>query len=264
MKLFWNAIYHPFYKYYRIDLYILVESKDKKKKRKVARQFISFEDDDSILSTSVPSSSSSTASDSNSIGESSSHKTKSKHSLSQISKDNKTHKMNEGVDNMVKEDHKQPKLIKKLSIENSGSRDKFSSTVPETLTPIAEAGVGELTPVSVEVNKNFDSPDISDDILEVPTDISAVLTAVEIKNQEEIQKRDEKIVLLSKENESLKEQVKKYVSAIQMLRRDDEGLQKALDGLQIDQQPDYRSEAKIFEKKLVQVWIVIVWCIHIF
>ncbi|XP_018563176.1 sorting nexin-29 [Anoplophora glabripennis] len=231
-----------------------VETKDKKekKKRKVARQFISFEDDDSILSTSVPSSSSSTASDSNSIGESNSYKTRSKHSFSQINKD-KTNKMNEVDKNTVNEENKHPKVIKKLSIENSGSRDKFSSTIPETLTPIAETGVGELTPVSVELNKNFDSPDISDDILELPTDISAVLTAVEIKNQEEIHKRDEKIVFLAKENESLKEQVKKYVSAIQMLRRDDEGLQKALEGLQIDQQPDYRSEAKIFEKKLVQV-----------
>lgn len=238
------------------DVYFLVENKEKKekRKRKVARQFISFEDDDSILSTSIPSSSSSTASDSNSIGENCSAKTKSKCSLSQESKGNKTKTMSEETDkNAIKEEKKHPKLTKKLSIENSGSRDKFSSTVPETLTPIAETGVGELTPVSIEVNKNFDSPDISDDILEVPTDISAVLTAVENKNQEEIQKRDEKISLLSKENESLKEQVKKYVSAIQMLRRDDEGLQKALEGLQIDQQPDYRSEAKIFEKKLVQV-----------
>lgn len=146
-----------------------------------------------------------------------------------------------------------PRVVRALSIENSGSRDKFSSTVPETLTPIAETGVGELTPVSVELNKNFDSPDISDDILEVPSDISAVLTAVEVKNQEELRKKEEKISLLLKENESLKEQVKKYVSAIQMLRRDDEGLQKALEGLQVEQQPDYKSEAKIFEKKLVQV-----------
>lgn len=233
-----------------------MENKEKKekRKRKVARQFISFEDDDSVLSTSVPSSSSSTASDSNSIGDNCSTKTKSKRPLGKKSEGEKNSKMSEEGDrNIVREENKHPKLIKKLSIENSGSRDKFSSTVPETLTTIAETGVGELTPISVEVNKNFDSPDISDDILEVPTDISAVLTAVEIKNQEEIQKRDEKITILSKENESLKEQVKKYVSAIQMLRRDDEGLQKALEGLQIDQQPDYRNEAKIFEKKLVQV-----------
>ncbi|KAJ8980467.1 hypothetical protein NQ317_013220 [Molorchus minor] len=89
--------------------------------------------------------------------------------------------------------------------------------------------------------------------LEVPTDISAVLTAVETKYSDELCKKEEKINMLGKENDSLKEQVKKYVSAIQMLRRDDEGLQKALDGLQLEQQPDYKVEAKIFEKKLVQV-----------
>lgn len=65
--------------------------------------------------------------------------------------------------------------------------------------------------------------------------------------------RDERIKLLAKENDALKEQVKKYVSAIQMLRRDDEGVKKALDGLQIESQPDYKGEAKIFEQKLVQV-----------
>lgn len=59
--------------------------------------------------------------------------------------------------------------------------------------------------------------------------------------------------MLSKENEGLKEQVKKYVGAIQMLRRDDEGLQKALDGLQPETPPDYRGEAQVYEQKLIQV-----------
>ncbi|KAJ8932768.1 hypothetical protein NQ314_014470 [Rhamnusium bicolor] len=232
------------------------ENKDKKEKskRKVARQFISFDDDDSILSTSVPSSSSSTASDSNSIGESSCIKSKSKYSLNQIDEERKHNKMEEETTKKaIKEEKDKPKVVRTLSIENSGSREKFSSTVPETLTPITETGIGELTPVSVEVNKNFESPDTSDEILEVPTDISAVLTAVESKNKEELYKKEEKIKLLIKENEGLKEQVKKYVSAIQMLRKDDEGLQKALEGLQFDEQPDYKGEAKIFERKLVQV-----------
>lgn len=66
---------------------------------------------------------------------------------------------------------------------------------------------------------------------------------------------------MAKENDALKEQVKKYVSAIQMLRRDDEGVKKALDGLQIESQPDYKGEAKIFEQKLVQVWIILKFCI---
>ncbi|KAJ8942205.1 hypothetical protein NQ318_021092 [Aromia moschata] len=223
------------------------ENKDKrdKKKRKVARQLISFDDDDSVLSASIPSSSSSSASDSNSIGEIGCLKDPS----------NSVNDSNYGVmegkaENATVEER--PKVVRKLSIENSGSREKFFPTVPETLTPVAETGVGELTPVSVEINKNFESPDISDDILEVPTDISAVLTVVESRNKEELQKREERINALLKENDSLKEQVKKYVSAIQMLRRDDEGLQKALDGLQIEEHPDYKVEAKIFERKLVQ------------
>lgn len=196
----------------------------------MARQFISFDDDDSLLSTSVPSSSSSMSSETNSIGEA---------------------KPPQPQD---KPDAERPDTIqRKRSMENSGSRDKFATDVPETLTPVAHIEIGELTPVSVEINKHFESPDSSDDVLEVPTDISAVLVAVENKNREELAKRQEKIDALTKENDNLKEQLKKYVGAIQMLRRDDEGMQRALDGLQINPQPDYKGEAKIFERKLVQV-----------
>ncbi|XP_019874648.2 sorting nexin-29 [Aethina tumida] len=207
------------------------EQKDKpKKKKKVARQFISFDDDDSLLSTSVPSSSSSMSSETNSISEA---------------------KPPQPQD---KPDAPRPDTIqRKRSMENSGSRDKFATDVPETLTPVAQIEIGELTPVSVEINKHFESPDSSDDVLEVPTDISAVLVAVENKNREELAKRQEKIDALTKENDNLKEQLKKYVGAIQMLRRDDESMQRALDGLQINPQPDYKGEAKIFERKLVQV-----------
>ncbi|CAH0555655.1 unnamed protein product [Brassicogethes aeneus] len=220
----------------------------RKKNKKVARQFISFDDDDSgRLSTSLPSSSSSMSSlETSSCAEAAKPPALADPQLNQISEEAR-------ADPKPPEPQRPHSVHRKLSFENSGSRDKFSTEVPGSLTPVSQVEIGELTPVSVEVNKNFESPDSSDDILEVPTDISAVLIAVENKNQEELAKRQEKIDLLAKENDGLKEQIKKYVGAIQMLRRDDDGMQKALDGLQIEPQPDYKGEAKCFERKLVQV-----------
>jgi sorting nexin-29 len=229
----------------------ILERQKIKKKKKVARQFISFDDDDSsVLSTSVPSSSSSISSDSNSANDNQSSKSSSKYHLKDIVEEkkaaSKSDKMSNDADN-------RSAIKRTLSIETSGSREKFNSEVPETLTPISHSEIGELTPVSVEINKHFESPDVSDEILEVPTDISEVLTAVETRNKEELKKKQDKIETLLKENEILKDQVKKYVSAIQMLQKDDESLQTALENLGIPQQPDYKGEAKLFEKKLVQV-----------
>ncbi|CAH1999940.1 unnamed protein product [Acanthoscelides obtectus] len=216
------------------------ESVKPKKKRKVARQLISFDDDDSAISTSVPSSSSSTTSDSFSLEYTKSIKAKPKRMSRK--------KMEQPTETPSVEIRE-----RKLSIENSGSREKYYSNV-ESLTPVTQEEIGELRPVSVEINENFSATgDRADDAVEVPSDISAVLTAVEEKNKEELERKEEKIQLLSKENEGLKEQVKKYMSAIQMLRRDDEGLNKALEGLQIEGQPDYKSEARFFEQKLIQV-----------
>lgn len=145
---------------------------------------------------------------------------------------------------------------RKLSIESSGSRDKFTTKVPEILTPVNNVEIGELTPVSMEVNPNFGSPDNSDELLEIPTDISAVLTALEDKNNEELRKKDEKINRMIKENEFLQDQIKKYVSAIQMLRKNDSTeLNNVLEGLELEDHPDYEQEAKLFEKKLIQVKI---------
>lgn len=250
------------------------KKKDLKKKRKVARQIISFDDDDSMLSTSVPSiSSSSTCSDSSSSssgtgnqqrGGTSSFSSETLENIQQT-KDNKhatdtfedVAKYSTATNSKQNKERDRPKITRNLSIENSGSREKFSTIVPASLTPVNQHSIGELTPVSVERRTDFvEYPDISDDILEVPADISAVLTAVENKNQEEIKRRffrDERIKLLTKENEDLKEQVSKCVSSINMLRRDYEGLQKDLDELQIEPQPDYKVEAKIYEQKLVQV-----------
>nr|CAI5849692.1 unnamed protein product [Callosobruchus analis] len=215
------------------------ENHKPKKKRKVARQLISFDDDDSAISTSVPSSSSSTTSDSFSLDDSNSTKEKSK----RISKK----KMEQPTE---AEDEIRPR---KLSMENSGSREKYYSAV-ESLTPVAQVEIGELRPVSVEINENFSgTAGSTEDAVEVPTDISAVLTAVELKNKEELDRKEEKIQLLTKQNESLQEQVKSYMSALQMLRRDDEGLNETLEKLQIEGQPDYKWEASFFQQKLLQV-----------
>lgn len=176
----------------------MIEEIKEKKKRKIARQIISFDDDNTSI-TSIPSSNSS---DNTSIKR-------------QIEDKKVDHKM-----------------------ENA----EIEETVPETLTPIQyHASVGELTPISIETDVKLSDSPSEDDILEVPTDISAVLTAVETKNNELLQKKQKRIDDLVKENENLKEQLQKYVSAVKMLNNDDSEL------------PNYQSEVKLYEKKLVQV-----------
>ncbi|XP_066143026.1 sorting nexin-29 isoform X2 [Euwallacea fornicatus] len=240
-----------------------------KSKKKVSRQIISFEDDDSVLSTSIPSNSSlSTCSDSSSLGNK--HKVintedmENPHSTSNVMAQENVQSDSIKQNDKIQIHHAKKQLEKdsEYNEKRKGTRNlpvdvgkhRFSSSVPESLTPINQNNIGELTPVSVERIRDFSQPpESSDDILEVPTDISAVLTVVENKNLEEIRRRDERIKLLSKENDALKQQVKKYVGAIQMLRRDDESMQKALDGLQLETPPDYKGEAKVYEQKLVQV-----------
>lgn len=200
------------------------EQRDRqKKKRKVARQFISFDDDDnSFLSTSIPSSSSSISS------ESTDYKSKTLRKL----------------------------MESQSTMDNNNRNDKLLQEIPETLTPVSQVEIGELTPVSVEREPGTIEI-VDDEILEVPTDISAVLTAVETKNQEMLHKKQQKIDQLLKENEQLKQQVQKYVGAIRMLKSSDfdEELLKDLSDINLnsDAQPDYKIEAKIFEQKLVQV-----------
>lgn len=202
----------------------------KVKKKKVAKQLISFDEDESFLSSSVPSSSSSITSDFN---------------LPESSKEIKVVS--------TKEEKMEPTVEKEKNNTDKASsvRRKYSSSLEGPLTPVASVDVGELTPVSVEIQKNFDILDTtSDDTVEVPTDISAVLAVVENKHKEEINRLQEKLRALNKENGSLKDQLQKYVSAIKLLEADEEGSESVnvVDGI-----PDYKSEAKIFERKLVQV-----------
>lgn len=241
-------------------MFLASENKLTKKKRKIARQYISFDENDSPLSTSVPSSSSSSASDisfdNNSV------KNKIQNSLILIEEEKHSKSPQKIMDTKEHEENVIPQ--RKMSIESSGSRDKFTTKVPEILTPANNIEIGELTPVSMEINANFGSPDTSDDLLEIPTDISAVLTALEDKNKEELRKKDEKINMVLKENEFLQNQIKKYVSAIQMLRKNDSNeLNRVLEGLELEDRPDYEKEAKLFENKLIQVKIKIMIKIQI-
>ncbi|XP_044754864.1 sorting nexin-29 [Coccinella septempunctata] len=213
-----------------------------KKKKKVARQFISFEED-SLLSSSIPSSSGSLSSDTSSLNET-------QYTFNSTAHSNKD--QNKTLDIMEAKKADQPSTVeikRKLSVENSGTFTKYSTEVPETLTPISQAEVGELTPISVEIGREDRSSDLSDDLVEAPSDISAVLTAVESKNEEERKRFREKIESLNRENETLKEQVNKYLSVLKMLGKDPDV--EDLD--QIEELPNYKSEAEIFERKLVQV-----------
>ncbi|GJQ71649.1 hypothetical protein Trydic_g11346 [Trypoxylus dichotomus] len=206
------------------------------KKRVVPKQVISFEDEENVLSSSVPSSSSSITSDTNSSNE------------LRTNSDTKASSSEKQSDPSV---GKGAKVKRKLSFEASGSRDKFQNSIDGPLTPI-QANIGELTPISVETSTG--SPDLNETLCkDIPIDISAVFTEIEKKNQE-FTKLNEKITSLNKENSSLKEQLKKYVGAVQMLKQGNGSLQKGLEDLQVEtQKPDYKHEAKVFEKKLVQV-----------
>ncbi|XP_022917433.2 sorting nexin-29 isoform X1 [Onthophagus taurus] len=187
-----------------------------KKKRKIPKQIISFDDDETTslsLSSSVPSSSSSITSDT----------------------------LPTEIDKKPPDNNEKQQIRRKLSIETSGSRDKFSFTSLEgPLTPLTQANIGELTPIS---NKNPESPDD-------PIDISNVFTEIERKNLD-IVRLNEKIGNLTIENENLREQLKKYISAVQLLKQENAVIDENVSTQNLN--PDYRKEAKIFETKLVQV-----------
>lgn len=121
--------------------------KDRKNKRKVARQIISFDEDDSMLSTSVPSISS-TSSDSSSIGKQSKDVNETSSNLEMEKPQPNDNTIRESEISSI--EYTKSNRNRKLSVENSGSRSRFSSSVPESLTPINHSNIGELTPVSVE------------------------------------------------------------------------------------------------------------------
>lgn len=228
MKHLFLVIIYPKFERYIQELLIteLDVPKDKKKKKK-AKQFISFDDEDSsILSSSLPSSSSSILSETNSTQDSVFSKAI--------------------VEAVEPEEIKLPEDAK---TKLTRGQDKFSS-LDGPLTPVSSTSIGKLTPISFESQKTSEIGDnISDDTVEVPTDISAVLTVVENMNKEEIRRLREKVNSLLKENDSLKEQLKNYVSAIQMLDQKGEDGENTIE----HGDRDYQHEAKVFEKKLIQV-----------
>lgn len=141
-------------------------------------------------------------------------------------------------------DHAPPThLVRKLSVETSGSRDKYPTKLEGTLTPL-EPNIGELTPISVEHSVNFNNQEC-EGMIEVPADVSALLGVVEAKNLETTAKLNERVALLTKENDNLKEQLKNYMDAVKTLNDSQDGGDPS--------SPDYKSEAKLFERKLVQV-----------
>ncbi|CAH1181326.1 unnamed protein product [Phyllotreta striolata] len=209
-----------------------------KRNRKVARQFISFDDDASDNSISVPTSISST----DSHTKSDKANTGPSHSKSVCTAEGNI--LTSEMDSSNKNSDSS-----KLYLDINESRENNIAVVSDCLTPILQEEIGELTPVSVKISENFDD---SDEILETPTDVSAILSTIENKNKEELDKKQEKINYLLKENETLKEQLERYIGAIQMLKQDQE-VDGVLEGLDIEHSPNYKMEATMFEKKLVQV-----------
>lgn len=223
--------------------------KEKRKKKKVAKQFISFDDDDSVLSSSIPSSSSSITSENTQENMSSNKPKVTTEKLS--SNESREKKPGEKEKDTSKTELKQrlsPLQSKQAEKESPKTEPKrrFSS-LDGPLTPVTAENIGELTPVSVETNKSPDRlGNSSDDALEVSTDIVAVMDVVESRSKEEIEALQQTVDDLLKENENLRERVEKFQSAtVEENLRDADG-----------NVPDYKSEAKFFESKLLQVSVL--------
>lgn len=220
--------------------------KEKRKKKKVAKQFISFDDDDSILSSSIPSSSSSITSE-NTQENMSSNKTKLTTEKPSLNENTQTKSENDASKTELKQ--RLSPLQTKQS-EKEEPKRRFSS-LDGPLTPVTTENIGELTPVSVETIKSPECLDnSSDDTLEVSTDIVAVMDVVESKSKEEIEALQQTVNDLLKENENLRERIGKFESV--KVEGEGESLRDVDDNV-----PDYKSEAKFFESKLLQVSILI-------
>lgn len=93
------------------------------------------------------------------------------------------------------------------------------------------------------------------------TNLQAEGEAAERTATERIQRLEARSQALTRENELLKHQLRKYVGAVQLLKRDGQQAHEALASLQAAQQarplestvPDYHHEAMEYEKKLIQV-----------
>ncbi|XP_065200846.1 sorting nexin-29-like isoform X2 [Planococcus citri] len=128
---------------------------------------------------------------------------------------------------------------------NNDSEDNVSMG----LRPISDEGVGELIPVSTDINNADDSTLFSDfpseDGISVGSTDDQGFQKLYESAKEELKKQlalnstlDARVHELNRENEVLKHQLRKYVSAVQMLKQED---------------ADHTFEAQLYEKKLVQV-----------
>ncbi|GLH07645.1 Sorting nexin-29 [Gryllus bimaculatus] len=92
------------------------------------------------------------------------------------------------------------------------------------------------------------------------THLQAEAEASQRSQAERMQRLDARTQALTRENELLKHQLRKYVGAVQLLKRDGQQAHEALASLQVIQQtrpgeilaPDYHHEAREYEKKLIQ------------
>lgn len=132
------------------------------------------------------------------------------------------------------------------------------------LTPVQHSQIGDLIPIETDIEQiGTESPEgIDDEAIEMPTDVAAVLTTVENKNKEEQNQLSERIAVLTRQKDNLKMRLKKYVSAVQMLKSDGDSAHKVLADLSFsedsgNEENDHVDEAKIYEEKLVQVIYII-------
>lgn len=93
---------------------------------------------------------------------------------------------------------------------------------------------------------------------EARTHLQAELTESGRQHAEKVERLETRIQALVRENELLKHQLRKYVGAVQMLKRDGTQAHEALASMEATQpRPvdalDYHNEAREYEKKLIQV-----------
>ncbi|XP_033609183.1 sorting nexin-29 isoform X4 [Cryptotermes secundus] len=95
---------------------------------------------------------------------------------------------------------------------------------------------------------------------EESTELKAELAETNRQHHDKVERLESRIQALLRENELLKHQLRKYVGAVQMLKRDGTQAHEALASLEASQPkardiayPDYHHEAREYEKKLIQV-----------
>ncbi|XP_023221437.1 sorting nexin-29-like isoform X1 [Centruroides sculpturatus] len=98
--------------------------------------------------------------------------------------------------------------------------------------------------------------------MEMCAGLRAEMEEMKKQHEEKNERQEIKLQTLSRENDLLKHQLKKYIAAVQMLKRDSVKAQETLSGMIGDVQPaipepriyiDHQYEAAEYEKKLVQV-----------